>query len=181
MTNIDKLINAYGKRIIKISARDDIPRNTRLVYILFCDDDALVVGEGEYNRARVVLDDLINITPNHKKAIKVRLYILYGKQDSIFSPFIILCDSKEEAQEIEKKLHRLIGGNDSKVAPEILNDLFNGIMEDSIERLFLNLALCSAFDGISDLKKWRRQKIIKDSIWGKLCKILKLTYRMPDS
>jgi uncharacterized membrane protein len=38
----------------------------------------------------------------------------------------------------------------------------------------LRIALCSSFDGISDLKKWRREGIIDDQTWEIVADKLKL-------
>jgi uncharacterized 2Fe-2S/4Fe-4S cluster protein (DUF4445 family) len=180
MRNINSLKAKYNDRITIVSERSDIPRDTPLVYILFWGDQALVVGEGKANRARVITDDQKSITPNHKKAIKVRLYRLYGETSTPFSAFIIPCESKLEAQRVEKDLHGLIGGNDSAVDSKILDQLFDNLKEDSLVSILLKQALCSAFDGISDLKKWRREKIINDDAWTEVCNRLKLDYKMPN-
>ena len=181
MTNIEKLKNAYPDKLITVKSLSDIPKGTRLVYILFYGDLALVVGEGEENRARVITDDINSITPSHKKAIKVRLYCLFGDPKQLFSRYIIKCDSKIDAQSIEKNIHKMIGGNDSSIDPVILQALFKDWQPYSHEWIFMKLALCSAFDGISDLKCWRREAIINDEIWTRLCKRIQLNYKMPNN
>ncbi|WP_438971886.1 hypothetical protein [Methylophaga sp.] len=178
MNNIEKLYEEYGRRLIDVSSPSDIPKKVALVYILFWGDQALVVGEGKENRARVIADDLETVTPNHKKAIKVRLYRLYGDEEMAFSAYVIQCISKSEAQSIEKNLHVLIGGNKSAIEAKILEELFSGLEEHSLVCLLLRQALCSAFDGISDLKKWRREGLIEDSVWLEICQRLRLNYMM---
>lgn len=180
MNNIAKLKSMHNQRLIEVTTKADIPKDSALVYILFWGDQPLVVGEGKENRARVIIDDQNSITPNHKKAIKVRLYRLYGDDTTIFSAFVICCESKGEAQKIEKDLHLQIGGNDSSIEPKILAKLFSGLNEQSLVWIFLKQALCSAFDGIYDLKKWRREKIIKDNEWVEICNRLKISYMMPN-
>ena len=112
--------------------------------------------------------------------MKVRLYRLYGYESMVFRAFVIKCSSKQEAREIEKELHLKIGGNSSEIATEILDQLFDPLEEGSLASIFLRQALCSSYDGISDLKKWRREGIITDDVWEVVCERLKLNYMMPE-
>lgn len=176
MSTIKKLRQEFGDRLLQISSRSDIPKGVCLVYILLCGDQALVVGEGKENRARVITDSRTSITPGHKKSLKVRLYLLYGDQSKIFSAFVIKCDSKDTAREIEKRIHRTIGGNDNTIDSEVIENLLRGLENSSLAWLLLKQALFSAFDGISDLKKWRREGLIKDDTWAEICKRLEIGY-----
>jgi hypothetical protein len=148
--------------------------------MLFYGNRALVAGEGQETRARVITDGLEINPPAHIKAMKVRLYLLYGSNDRGFRAFIIKCNSKVEARRIEKEVHVTIGGNNSEIGPEILNQLFDPLEDGSLASIFLRQALCSSYDGISDLKKWRREGIIADDVWQVICESLKLNYMMPE-
>jgi len=149
--------------------------------MLFYGNRALVAGEGQETRARVITDGLEINPPAYIKAIKVRLYRLYGSNDRGFRAFIIKCNSKVEARRIEKEVHVKIGGNNSEIGPEILNQLFDQLEEGSLTSIFLRQALYSSYDGISDLKKWRREGIIADGIWIDVCQRLNIDYMMPYS
>lgn len=134
-----------------------------MVYILTYNDTPIVVGTGKKNRARVIFDDKNQITSSHIKAIFVRTYRLFGQGK--FKQYLITCDNKNEANDIEANLHRTIGGNIRDLPNDILRSLFKDISNDSIEGMVLRMALCSSFDGISDLKMWRKRGILKDEVW----------------
>ncbi len=137
-----------------------------MVYILACDDKVIVVGHGKHNRAKVVFDDLNQITTGHIKAIFVRLYRLFYQGE--FKQFIIECDNKNESEMIEKSLHAEIGGNTREIPKVIEEKLFSGFSQGSAEHMVLQMALASSYDGISDLKMWRRKNILNDIIWEKI-------------
>ena len=176
---IEGLQHHYGTKLIEVEARSEIPKDTALAYLLLYGNQSLVTGEGLENRARVITDGLEVNPPAHIKAMKVRLYRLYGSNDRSFRAFVIKCNSKQEAREVERKLHSEIGGNNSEIATEILDQLFDPLEEGSLTAIFLRQALCSSYDGISDLKKWRREGIIADDVWEVICERLKLNYMMP--
>ncbi len=180
-----KLNERYGDRVIELTGYDDFDKrkkeiDTYMVYILtFCNGEkevAIVVGHGRWDRAKVIFDDgSAQKSTNHIKAIFVRLYRKFGKGH--FNQFIIVCnkdikdkldkkaESKKDAEGIERELHGLIGGNTRGVPVDIRNSLFNGISEKSLEWVFLKIALASSYDGIADLRKWRREGIIDQSVW----------------
>lgn len=168
------LNNLYPNRISIPNNVDDIEKENYVVYILTYNNTPIVVGHGKRNRARVIFDDLNQITQGHIKSLFVRIYQLYGTKT--FNRFIIACTSKKEAQLIEKKLHIEIGGNSNLIDNQLLENLFSGFDIESKEWLFLKLALLSSFDGLSDLKKWRRNKIISNDIWDIISNRLRLTY-----
>jgi hypothetical protein len=174
MPTTEQILHAsYPEQVAQVNESNDLlPRTDYGVYILTLNDKAIVVGHGKYNRARVIFDNLETITKPHIKAIFVRLYQLFGEGE--FRRYHIRCSSKEESQKIEKDLHEKIGGDSRQLSPEILEKLFEGIEPESTAETLLKIALVSSFDGLSDLRLWRRKWIINDSDWGILTKKLKL-------
>lgn len=154
----------------------DIPAGVFFVYVLTIDDQPIIVGHGKKNRAQIIFDSVDSITPNHIKAMTVRLYTLFGGNDSVFARYLIRCGSKEDAKKIEAMIHRDFGGNSLKLPDTILHSLFQDLAEDSDVRMILRMALCSSFDGIADLKRWRREGILRDPIWRVIKDRLKLQY-----
>ncbi len=173
MTIREKIDQMYPDRATTPSSAQSIPRGVYMVYILVCDDIPIVVGHGKHNRARVIFDDERQTTSGHIKAIFVRAHHLFGNHKSL-ERFLIVCDDKNEAQEIEKSLHAEIGGNDRSLPDQIHRSLFQDIALDSIDAMVLNIALNSSFDGLADLKLWRRKQILNDRIWDVVATRLKL-------
>ena len=167
------LNNLFPTCITNPSVREDLPSGAYMVYILAHCGQAIVVGHGKRNRASVIFDSLDHITQGHIKALFVRLYNLFGQSKS-FDRFIIVCNDKSEAMLIEHKLHQEIGGNKCELSHDILRRLFRGLAPSSIEYMVLQMALCSSFDGISDLRKWRRKGILNDRVWDTIKKRLQL-------
>jgi len=159
--------------LVRVSRVEVIPREKFMVYLLFYEGTPIVVGHGKFQRARVIFDDQETITPNHIKSIFVRIYHLFGDPGS-FDRFIIPCKSKKEASTYEKKLHASIGGNSLVLPEELSARLFEGIQQGSAEEMVLRIALNSSFDGLSDLRKWRRRGILGDQVWFKIAKKLEL-------
>ena len=141
----------------------DIPSGTYVVYVLAVDDCPIVVGHGKRNRARVIFDNESCITTGHIKAIFVRAYHLFGHKN--FTRYIIPCDSKAQAQQIEKQLHQAVGGNSRKLPETVRTHLFRDVTPGTPSDMVLRMAFSSAFDGISDLKHWRKEGILNDDIW----------------
>lgn len=159
--------NLYYEKIQEPKTLSDLKKNRYYVYILTNNENPIVVGHGKINRAKIIFDDKNQITKNHIKSIFVRLYSLYGI-NNCFNRFVIPCKNKEEAKIIEKKLHKQIGGNKCILPDEIIEKLFLDLSTDSIEYMALKIALCSSFDGISDLKKWKRGNILNE----KVCRVI---------
>ena len=174
MHNTEQTLFAYyPERVAQVTEVTDLlPRTDYGVYILTLNDKAIVVGHGKYNRARVIFDDLETITNQHIKAIFVRLYHLFGEGE--FRRYHIRCSSKEESQKVEKDLHQKIGGDSRELPEQILERLFKGIESGSSVETLLKISLVSSFDGLSDLRLWRRKGIISDSDWEIITKKLKL-------
>jgi hypothetical protein len=170
----ETLNQLYPNRVNIPQNVNDIVNNIYYVYVLTYNDSPIVVGHGKKNRAKVIFDDSDTITQSHLKALLVRLYRIFG--DRNFSQFVISCTSKEEAKIIEKNLHINIGGNRNEIDQNLLTRLFDGINIDSRQYIYLKLALLSSFDGLSDLKKWRRNGVISDADWEVISNRLQIDY-----
>ena len=159
-----ELNSLYPNRVVRPNSQSDLmPPGCYGVYILALNERPIVLGHGRRNRARVIFDDIDSITPNHIKAICVRLYHLYGSGS--FQRYIINCSDKNEAAETENALHQRIGGNSRDLPKEILDELFSGIDPESVCALLLKIALTSSYDGLSDLRRWNKMGLLKESDW----------------
>jgi hypothetical protein len=143
----------------------DIPRNSELVYGLILDDVAVVCGRGKCNRAKVIFDGAQQTTV-HIKAMTVRLHRRYGPPHQVVERFVIPCASKAEALAVERDLHARIGGAGANIPPEIQAALLHGLAPGSAAFLLLRAALTSAYDGLSDLRRWRDAGIGDDATWS---------------
>lgn len=161
----EKLYQDYSEKIIVPHTLRDIPKERYLVYILLNNGHAMIVGQGKQNRARVIFDTENQPPTNHIKAMSVRLMNIYGR-DNHFERFILLCASEAESKQIERDLHQQIGGNSTQIPEYILSELFKGLEPNSIPAIILKIALNSSYNGIADLKKWRREGILDDATWG---------------
>jgi hypothetical protein len=163
MSTKEALDRKYPSRTLTPKTVSEVPRGKYMVYILTFEDRPIVLGHGKHNRAKVIFDDKQNITSGHIKALFVRVYRLFGGND--FHQFIIECDGKNEAKEIEADLHAVIGGNSRDLPDNIKDELFKDIGDGTLGNMVLRMALCSSFDGIADLNLWRRKGILTDEIW----------------
>jgi hypothetical protein len=159
------LSKLYPDRWLAPASVEDIHHKDYMVYILERDGEAIVVGHGRKNRAKVIFDDLQKTTNGHIKAIFVRLHHLYAIKNTKFLRYIITCNSKKEAQEVEANLHAVIKGNHRKLPSDIEDHIFEGLPSDGVAKMLLKIALASSFDGLLDLKVWRRKGIINDDLW----------------
>lgn len=173
---MEQLESLYPNRILEPSIVKEISKEKYLVYILTLDDQPIVVGHGKLNRAKIVFDNKDQITSNHVKALFVRIYRLFSA-GSHFHQYVINCENKEEAKKIESHLHSVIGGNKRSLSENILNRLYEGFDDESLEKMVLQMALYSSFDGIADIKKWRREGILKDTVWDNIKAKLELDYK----
>jgi len=154
--------STYSDRAKEINSINDIPSNDEyMVYILERDDKTIINGHGKFNRARVIFDDEFTLTNTHIKSLIARINHIYG-EEATYKRYIIECDSKKEAEAIEKHLHAEIGGNTKFYAEGVKEKLFDGVDETS--EMLINIMINSAFDGQSDLKKWFKQGIIPDHV-----------------
>ena len=160
-----ELVRTYCNRVEFPKEIADIHDGLFFVYILAVDDRPIVAGHGKKNRARVIFDRLGNPTTGHIKALTIRMHSIFGSADSKFERYLIKCNGKEEAKATEKEVHRKFGGNKSSISEDMRKKLFRDIEAHSPAWMALKMALCSSFDGISDLKKWRRNGILDDKTW----------------
>ncbi len=174
MTFSDQLSQAFPNRVERPRAVSDIPAGVFFVYILTINDRPIVAGHGKKNRARVIFDSSELVTGSHIKAMPVRLYTLFGGDDPAFARYLIRCASKDEAKKIELEIHRKFGGNTRSMPSEMQRKLFSGLVPHTPAWMVLRMALSSSFDGISDLKKWRREGILDDETWAVIADKLKL-------
>jgi hypothetical protein len=144
-----------------------------MVYILSVikndEERAIVAGHGKKNRAKIIFDNTQCTTAGHVKAMLVRLYHLYYQADS-YKRYIIKCDSKDDARNIEKEVHKHVQGNTNKLPDDIKKELLDlkkidcGNLKDIVS-LILNIALESSYDGLEDLNKWNNKKILDPKVW----------------
>lgn len=174
MTPFERLDIMYPGRVERPTDITDIRPSAYYVYILTMDERAIVLGHGKKNRARVIFDSVHSNTPNHIKALIVRIYHLFSDDGVVFDRYLIPCTSKDEAKEIEAVLHRKLHGNTLKLPTGVQQKLFDGF--DGFAANPMRMALCSSFDGISDLKRWRREGILDDTIWRQITGKLNLPY-----
>ena len=172
MKQIERLRELTLKPVDIVESIDDIPKGKYMVYVLMANKVPIIVGHGKFNRAKVICDSKNGITNGHIKAIKVRLYHLYG--DYKFRRYIIPCTSKLEAYEIEKELHSEIGGNETRIPEEIKKRLLERVEGDEKATLLLEIAIQSSFDGLYDLRRWRRKGIIGNETWKLISKALEI-------
>lgn len=172
MTLKEKIEIALENKYVLIEPENmgAMPIDKNMVYILSYDEEAIVVGSGKKKRAKIIFDNISITTTGHIKSILVRVFHLFGTEEK-FKRFIIPCESKEEAKDIERELHNQIGGNTTDFPEEFRDKLFEDI-GDSFTRTILNIALKSTYDGLADLKNWKRNGLVPDvileRIWGKL-------------
>jgi hypothetical protein len=167
----DFLESLYPNRIIEPENVTALPEKEYMVYILTYNNIPIVLGHGKRIRAKIIFDDISHRTC-HMKALLVRLYLLFG--NSTFHKYIVSCNGKQEAKQVETNLHHEIGGNNPNIPGGIRNQLFADIATDSIIYLLLEIALRSSFDGLSDLRKWRSDGLISDTIWAQISERLQL-------
>ncbi len=170
----ETLNQLYPNRVTLHQNGNDLVSNIYYVYILTYNNSPIIVGHGKKNRAKVIFDNVNIITQGHIKAFLVRIYILFG--NGVFMHYTISCINKDEAKNIENNLHRIIGGNRNIIDQNLLINLFDGIEIGSKQWIYIKLALLSSFDGLSDLKKWRREGVISDPDWVNITARLQLNY-----
>lgn len=165
----DYLIENYNNRFQTLIESSNLP-DGYMVYILTFNDNAIVVGKGKKNRAIVIFPET-NVA--HYKSLLVRLYWIYHNEEKdVFVRYIIPCQDDKQAREIEKHLHNNIGGTGTALPEFIEQNLFENLNNEA--KLILKLALVSSYDGLSDLKKWHKERLLSDEIWNQLCQKLRL-------
>lgn len=159
----------YANRFHIIDNVKDIPYNVQMVYILLFNEKAIIVGRGKKNRSKVIFDTLEKTT-DHYKATMVRLYNLY-ENDAKYTRIIIPCEDKKESESIENDLHRKIGGKGVSLTDKIKSELFSDIHEDSKEvAMLIKMILISSYNGISDMKNWRKCDLLNPNTWNIISK-----------
>lgn len=158
------IVTQHYPRAIVPHALADIPRYQEMVYGLILNDVAIVCGRGKFNRAKVIFDGAQQTTV-HIKAMTVRLHRRYGPPQQVVERFLIPCVTKADALAVERDLHRRIGGDGPNIPAEIQAALLEGLDHASPACLLLRAALISAYDGLSDIRRWREAGIADEATW----------------
>ena len=145
---------------------EDLNITEYMVYILMVDNNAIVIGVGKKNRAKVIFDNETNITKYHIKSIVVKLYQKYYP-NATYHKIIIPCENRISALEIEKDLHEYFNGNKIIITDEIKLKLDECKMQES-SKLIIKLALLSSYSALSDLHKWKKAKLINEEQWNEI-------------
>ena len=154
-------LNNYADQLIQVETPDQIPVNQYMVYIFAMNGTAVVVGHGQKNRAKVILDNQDQLTPNHLKSLHVRCCVMHG---GLFEKMIIPCDSKASARQTELEIQALIGGNVLQLPTQVEQKLFEDIEPGSMTDLVLRMAMASSFSAIADLLKWARLGLLNTEV-----------------
>ena len=162
------IIQSMSSNALEPANRDNIPKKGYMVYVLGYNGQCIVCGRGQRNRAKVIFDDENHVTSSHIKCLTVRIYQKYGR--GRFDRFIIPCKTKEAAKSLEKRFHDKIGGNSLDVPEDIRAALLCDLDEKT--KMIMEMALCSAYSGLRDLKTWQARGILDDVTWNKIQKKL---------
>lgn len=174
----DYLLSKYPGKVFFPKSKKDLKGRKSMVYILALDNQAIAVGHGGEKRAEVIFDNL-DYSSRHVKAMHIRVHNLYSDPDK-YERFVIDCDDRDEAKKIEKDLHVTIGGNKLKIPDDYRDKLLQEIKDDPVSSMVLRMALSSYYDGVADLKKWYKHKVIDEKTWLIISKILKLEQKTPE-
>jgi len=152
----------YADQLIQVETPDQIPVNQYMVYIFGMNGSAVVVGHGQKNRAKVILDNQDCLTPNHIKSLHVRCCVIHGQGP--FEKLIIPCDSKASARQTELEIQALLGGNVLQLPTQVEEKLFEDIEPSSMTDMVLRMAMASSFSAIADLLKWARLGLLNTQV-----------------
>jgi len=152
----------YADQLIQVETPDQIPVNQYMVYIFGMNGTAVVVGHGQKNRAKVILDNQDCLTPNHIKSLHVRCCVIHGQGP--FEKLIIPCDSKASARQTELEIQALLGGNVLQLPTQVEEKLFEDIEPGSMTDMVLRMAMASSFSAIADLLKWARLGLLNTQV-----------------
>ncbi len=161
------IVTKYYPRLIVPHTLADIPRSQELIYGLILNDVTVVCGRGKFNRAKVIFDGAQQTTV-HIKALTVRLHRRYGPPQQVVERFVIPCATKADALLVERDLHQRIGGDGPNIPAQIQTALLAGLAPASPAYILLRAALLSAYDGLSDLRRWREAGIADDATWEEI-------------
>ncbi len=89
MNFFDQLEVRYPGRVERPTEASDIRSDFFYVYILTIGEQPIIVGHGKRNRARVIFDSETSTTPNHIKALTVRLHLLFANAGSVYGRYLI--------------------------------------------------------------------------------------------
>jgi hypothetical protein len=150
--------------------KSDMKSEDYYVYILACNARTIATGHGKRNRAKVIFDPKEGKTTCHKKSIFIRACNVLNTNG--LKRYFVKCKSKEEAEEIEKNLHKVIKGNESNI--EVYREKFFPLAKgnplgkskdiNEIADVVTAMAFHSGYDGINDLRKWRTEKLISEEV-----------------
>ena len=157
-----EILNNYADQLIQVETPDQIPVNQYMVYIFGMNGSAVVVGHGQKNRAKVILDNQDYLTPNHIKSLHVRCCVIHGQGP--FEKLIIPCDSKASARQTELEIQALLGGNVLQLPTQVEEKLFEDIEPSSMTDMVLRMAMASSFSAIADLLKWARLGLLNTQV-----------------
>jgi hypothetical protein len=139
----------------------EMPRG-RYVYLLSCDGELVVAGQGEKARAVVVLDAPGGrVTIGHVKSLFVRLVRKYRPRSRFLGLWIGPLPS-DEAKRIEADIHKRFGGNALALPSDVHHLLERDLAQltDSAA-LIVRLAILSYYSGLSDLRRWAQAGLIQ--------------------
>jgi hypothetical protein len=174
--NKEEMERTHQVALIEISNADELKikaGDSQLVYVLTANDQAIVLGRGNKNRAKIILDRLHQPpTHIHYKAMFVRMYQLMNASQT-YRSFIVICDSVGASKQLESILHRQYGGEGKFDSDQVVED-FVKKCNDAKVKLLLKLAYHSSFSGLDDLCKWRKKGLIPDVEWLQIVDKLKL-------
>jgi hypothetical protein len=171
------LNNFFPGRVLAPARRQNIP-DGHLVYVLALNDQAPAVVAGKRSpgnpaRANVIFDDLEHAT-THYKAMLVRLHHLFNPPGTTYSRYLITCANAAEAGATENTVHRHFNGDNPDVPPAFRAAVLNGFPAYSAPWTLLCCAMASAYDGIYDLRRWRKLGLINDADWQSISVRLQL-------
>ena len=181
--NLEIILNEgnFDNEIIIPQIKEDIPgyakskysKDGYMVYILAFKNKAIVTGHGKKDRSKIICDNINTSTHNHYKSLMVRCYLISKEtKEEDFTRFIIRCNSKEKAKEIENYLHKEIGGTGTEL-PDSIDGEFTSKYKEA--DLIVKLARASKFSGMSDLKTWKESIIDFDkNTWGYIYELFQL-------
>ena len=156
------ILSNLCERMIEIQTHLQIPGDEYMVYIFGMNGTAVVVGHGQKNRAKVILDNQDHLTPNHIKSLHVRCCVMHGQGP--FEKLIIPCDSKASARQTELEIQALLGGNVLQLPSQVEEKLFEDIEPGSMTDMVLRMAMASSFSAIADLLKWARLGLMNTQV-----------------
>jgi hypothetical protein len=157
-----EMLSNYADQLMQVETPDQIPVNQYMIYIFAMNGTAVVVGHGQKNRAKVILDNQDRLTPNHIKSLHVRCCVMHGQGP--FEKMIIPCDSKASARQAELEIQALLGGNVLQLPPQVEEKLFEDIELGSMTDMVLRMAMVSSFSAIADISKWARLGLLAPDV-----------------